>query len=132
MTAMRWVLGSLCLVCSIKGGAQSLNFERDGQVALVPYQKLLDVRELTIEAWIKVAPNDRYYSYVASRNYGDLGYGIALHGRPEKVFSQAPGTKVPIGEWIHIALVLSTKAHKFYVNGDLAAAYERSGFLKPF
>ena len=121
----------LPLLCCTHGAAQSLNFTKDDQLAMIPYQKLLDVRQLTLEAWIKVEPNERYYSYVLSRNYGDMGYGIALHGRPEKVFSQAPDMKVPMGRWIHVAVVASDKAQKFYVDGELASAGGRSGFLKP-
>lgn len=110
----------------------ALYFERDHQVAVVPYQAAMNVPEVTLEAWIKVEPNERFYSYVVSRNYGDLGYGIALHGRPTKVFSQAESIPVPIGVWTHVALVASVRSHKFYVNGELASAAERSGPLKPF
>lgn len=113
-------------------GSHSLHFERDGQIAVIPYQKPLDVKELTLEAWIKVEPNSHFYSYVVSRNYGNLGYGIALHGRPIKVFSQAEATAVPIGRWIHVAAVVSDKAQKFYVDGELASALARDGFLRPF
>jgi len=66
-----------------------------------------------------------------SRNNSDLGYGIALHGRP-KVFSQAAATKVPVNEWTHIAVSISTRTHKTYVNGELAEAGERNGPLVPY
>jgi len=94
-----------------------LRFDRDGQVAVVPYQKAMDLDQATVEAWIKTEPSPHYYSYVLNRNYGGLGYGIALHGRPDKVFSQADTVKVPMGVWTHVAIVFSDKAHKTYING---------------
>ena len=93
----------------------------------------MDVEEVTVEAWIKVDKSitDQFYNYIFCRNYGDFGYGLALHGRPVKVFSQAPSAKVPLEKWTHVAVVCSRKAGKMYVDGDLAAAWERNGPLKP-
>ena len=123
---------ALCVGAVSQG--HCLRFEGDGQIAVVPYQKMMDVRELTLEVWIKVddSSKERYFNYIVCRNYGDLGYGLALHGSPTKVFSQADSVAVPIGKWTHIALVASNKAQKFYLNGELAAAWERLGELKPF
>jgi hypothetical protein len=128
----RAAMAIISLLATHAMAQHSLRFERDGQVAIVPYQTELDVKEITLEAWIKVDPNPQFYSYVISRNYGNLGYGIALHGKPEKVFSQAEAMKVPMGVWTHIALVASNKAGKFYVNGELASAGGRNGYLEPY
>ncbi len=126
-------LGVACFALAampVKGSC--LHFEGDGQVAVVPYQKELDLPQATIELWIKAEPNDRYYNYLLCRNYANFGWGLALHGRPDKVFSQATEAKVPIGEWTHLALVYSDKAEKVYVNGELAAARERGSSHQPF
>lgn len=112
----------------------SLFFEKDTQLATLSYQKALDTKEVTVEAWFKATPNikDIYFNYIVGHNYGPLGFGLALHGKEPKIFSQAPGKQVPIGVWTHVALVHSTKATKVYVNGELADAYERSGPLERF
>lgn len=108
-----------------------LSFSGDSQVVVVPSQKAMDLEQATVEVWIKVEANERYYNYILCHNYADLGYGLAIHGRPGKVFSQAADTTVPVGRWTHLAIAYSDKSEKVYVNGELAAARERSGPLKP-
>lgn len=110
---------------------KALSFTTAGHAVIVPYQKTMDMKEATMELWFRMEPNDRMYNYLLSRNYSDLGYGIALHGRP-KVFSQATRTRVPVGEWTHVAISVSSRSHKTYVNGELAEAGARSGPLVPF
>jgi hypothetical protein len=111
-----------------------LRFERNEQVAVVPYQRAMDVEEVTIEARIKVDPSstDQFFNYILCRNYGDFGYGMAIHGRPVKVFSQAPATRVPIDTWTHVALVCSRRSGKLYVDGEVAGAWEEQGARRPF
>lgn len=108
-----------------------LHFSAERQVVVVPYQRALDVSEATLELWFKADESPRFFGYLLSRNYGDLGYGLALHGRP-KVFSQAPNTPVRLGVWTHLAVAHSKTATKVYVNGQLVFAEERNGPLRPY
>ncbi|MBS1712791.1 MAG: LamG domain-containing protein [Armatimonadetes bacterium] len=110
----------------------SLHFTGDRQLARIPYQKAFDLPQATIELWFKAESNDRFYNYLLCRNYGDHGWGLALHGRPGKVFSQAPAVAVRPGVWTHLALVFSDKAEKVYIDGGLAAARERGHDHLPF
>ncbi len=107
---------------------------RNGEVVTVPYRKAMDVQEGTFEAWIRIDPSasDLFYNYILCRNYSNLGYGLALHGNHPKVFSQAPGTPVEFNRWTHVAAVVSTKAFKMYVNGELTYTEPRQGPLSPF
>ncbi len=122
----------LAALASTHGSA--LRFSHDGQLAMIPYQAPMDVKQMTLEAWIKVddQARERFFNYIVSRNYGNLGFGFAIHGNPVKVFSQAPSVPVPMNVWTHVALVVSDKAQKLYVNGELAAAEARDGELRPY
>jgi hypothetical protein len=115
----------------------SLTFAGGPQVAVVPYQKPLDVTgPLTIEAWIYLEPGSKqqFFNYFVSRNYADLGYGILVQGGAEKRIHSGIGDDVkpmPFNQWVHVAYVHSPPEAKLYVDGELAAAIANAVPLKP-
>lgn len=111
----------------------SLSFTRDHDCVIIPHQATMNVKEVTIEAWIYIdsGADKRFFNYIVCHNYGNLGYGLAIHGRPSKVSSQAPSSHLANNKWIHLASVVSTKARKLYIDGELAYAEEHLGPLNP-
>lgn len=111
----------------------SLHFTRREQKVFVPYQKPLDVvGELTMEAWVfpERDPKVRRYHWVLSRNYAPGGYGLVLEGRDTRVIGGTHET-VPFDAWSHIAVVLSKRAEKVYVNGELGFVATGDHRVKP-
>jgi hypothetical protein len=112
----------------------ALRFGHETDALIVPYRKIMDVKELTLEAWIYVEPeaSENFFNYIVCRNYADLGYGMALHGRSPKVWSQAKAPPIAIGKWTHLAAVVTKSVLKCYIDGEYVYSEPRNDYLKPF
>ena len=110
-------------------GKEALLFDRDTDFVQLDIPG--EHQELTIAAWLKLDRLDFVFNAILNSDGYDLGHvhlqltrqghprgGVAVAGRYE---DRIVGSPVPLGQWTHVASVLSreTRSHRVYVNGVL-------------
>ncbi|QDU26598.1 FecR protein [Anatilimnocola aggregata] len=111
-------------------GKEALLFDRDTDFVQLNIPGEHD--ELTIAVWLKLDRLDFVFNAILNSDGYDLGHvhlqltrqghprgGVAVAGQYE---DRLVGSPVPLGQWTHVASVLSreTRSHRVYVNGILA------------
>ncbi|WP_341937617.1 RICIN domain-containing protein [Marinimicrobium sp. C2-29] len=62
---------------------------------------------------------DRYFMLTPSSTSGTLRFAITLHGTAEQQIVET--SKLPTGQWVHVAITLGDDTATLYVNGEEAA-----------
>ncbi len=111
-------------------GKEALLFDRDTDFVQLDIPG--EHQGLTIAAWLKLDRLDFVFNAILNSDGYDLGHvhlqltrqghprgGVAVAGQYE---DRIVGNSVPLGQWTHVASVLSreTRSHRVYVNGVLA------------
>ncbi|HEX7319147.1 MAG TPA: LamG domain-containing protein [bacterium] len=87
---------------------------------------LIPLKELTLELWVKISdyPPTHFALLSKSDNYhGGSGYlwGIENTGKPKCYFRTTDWkfsqTQVPLDEWVYLAVTISQKKLRYYLNG---------------
>jgi hypothetical protein len=110
-------------------GKEALLFDRDTDFVQLDIPG--EHQELTIATWLKLDRLDFVFNAILNSDGYDLGHvhlqltrqghprgGVAVAGQYE---DRIVGNPVPLGQWTHVASVLSreTRSHRVYVNGVL-------------
>ena len=111
-------------------GKEALLFDRDTDYVQLDIPG--EHQELTIAAWLKIDRLDFVFNAILNSDGYDLGHvhlqltrqghsrgGVAVAGPYDE---RIVGNPVPLGQWTHVASVLSSgsRSHRMYVNGVLA------------
>lgn len=119
----RWVSGRW-------PGKDALLFDRDTDFVEIDISG--EYEELTVAAWLNVDRLDFGLNAILNSDgydLGDLHFQLTRQGYPRggvviegRFVDRVLGNSVPIGEWAHVASVLSTRtrSQQIYVNGALA------------
>lgn len=111
-------------------GKEALLFDRDTDFVQLNIPREHD--ELTIAAWLKLDRLDFVFNAILNSDGYDLGHvhlQLTRQGHPRGGVAVAVpfderivGSPVPLGQWTHVASVLSreTRSHRVYVNGALS------------
>ena len=132
----RWVSGRW-------PGKDALLFDRDTDFVEIDISG--EYEELTVAAWLNVDRLDFGLNAILNSDgydLGDLHFQLTRQGYPRggvvvngKFQDEVAGSPVPIGEWAHVASVLSTgtRSQQIYVNGVLAREriWESDEILRP-
>lgn len=110
-------------------GKEALLFDRDTDFVQLNIPG--EHEELTISVWLKLDRLDFVFNAILNSDRYDLGHvhlqltrqghprgGVAVAGPYDE---RIVGSPVPLGQWTHVASVLSreTRSHRVYVNGVL-------------
>lgn len=136
ITGARWVSGRW-------SGKEALLFDRNTDFAEIEIPGEYDT--LTIAAWINVDRLDFELNAILNSDGYDVGefhFQLTRRGLPrggvivEGSFQdQVAGNAVPLGQWTHVAMVMSNDARttRIYINGVLSRErrHPRAGVLRP-
>ena len=126
------VSGNSLWTTGILGNALNLHGDAAGDYAMVSEWNQA-TSALTVSAWVKADTETANGSII--RNYGDTEavgwFSLGFSGTTRRIantahfnegeFTIASDTDLEIGQWNHIALVISESTHKIYQNGVLVA-----------
>ncbi len=116
----KWVQGKI---------GTGLEFDGDGNIVEIPHDKVFDLTEYTISAWVKTEPtglwqtvigkepvagNPRNYGIFAAGNTNLLGVNYTTGGAWKTAFSK---TVVADGKWHHVAATFDGEFLRAYMDG---------------
>ncbi len=116
----KWVQGKI---------GTALEFNGDGNIVEIPHDKVFDLTEYTISAWVKTEPTGKWQTVIGKepvagnpRNYGIfiagntnlLGVNYTTGGAWKTAFSK---TVAADGKWHHVAATFDGKVLRAYMDG---------------
>ena len=94
-----------------------------------------DVKDFTVEAWVKPSKNVKSNGTYGNWIYANMGGGngryifliyggrlCSFHASPRGWYEAAgDGGVIPVGTWTHVAMARTSTSIKFYVNGQFVS-----------
>ena len=120
LVGAKWVQGKI---------GTALEFDGNGNIVEIPHDKVFDLTEYTISAWVKTEPTGKWQTVIGKepvagspRNYGIfvagntnlLGVNYTTGGAWKTAFSK---TVAADGKWHHVAATFDGKVLRAYFDG---------------
>ena len=113
------------------GGA--LRFDgKDDQVVVPDHPSLKDLKQLTVEAWIRmsgqggrqfICGKDSEWHFDITEDGGSIGLSLYSHSGKKHMRTGTGGFYFPLFQWAHVAATYDGRQVKFFQNGVLVDTF---------